>query len=541
MTGDKYIGAVIEGRYKIEHLLGQGGMGAVYAGRHIMVGKQVAIKFLHAEFVGKEEVVKRFYREAQAAAAIGHKNIIDVLDVGVFEGKEPYLVMEYLEGESLSSMLERTGSIDLAAACGIMDPALRALSAAHAKGIIHRDLKPDNIFLVQNEGDAPIVKLIDFGISKFTRTSGMSQLTQTGSMLGTPAYMSPEQARGDKNIDERSDIYAMGVILYQMLTGKMPFTGDHYNQLLINVLTSPPTPPKEAYPGFPDEAEQLVLSTLSKVADERPSSALDLLESLKKTSEFANRQDRLTHFATGIKHTSFAGGDLGESRDDTGDSKVASDLLAQMSADGETPGQWQGTDVKKTTDASKKGLFIGIGGALIGLVAVILSISLLVLSGNSSKDKPVITVPVSPALPPRLTPSPPKKTTPAPTFENEQGVQITIDNVPTGAKILYRDTQVPMNPFRVDKKNTISKLRVEAKGFEPFLISVIPNKDLTVRAELEPIKVKVTKHHKAKTSPSPKPTTVKKSRPPKSNVKINKKKDRFKSGKRGIKFGDAFD
>lgn len=206
-----YSGRTLENRYSVTKLLGKGGMGSVYLGHHVKIGKRVAVKFLHAQFTSSPELVKRFYREAQAASMVQHSNIIKVMDVGVSDSGEPFLVMEYLEGESLAEMLKRKGILDIGAACGVLEPALLALSAAHDSGIIHRDLKPENIFMVHEESGFSGVKLIDFGISKFTGPGDQSQLTQTGTLLGTPAYMAPEQVRGDKDIDRRADIYSMGV------------------------------------------------------------------------------------------------------------------------------------------------------------------------------------------------------------------------------------------------------------------------------------------------------------------------------------------
>jgi serine/threonine protein kinase len=187
--------ALLDGRYRIDRLLGEGGMGAVYLASHVGLGRQVAIKFLHADLISREDVVGRFYREAQAAAAIRHKNIIEVFDVGMSAKGEPFLVMEYLEGESLAGLLKRVGPLSLGAACAVMEPVLQALQAAHRKGIVHRDLKPDNIFLAYQQGEPPVVKIIDFGISKFTQGELDKWRTKTGSVMGTPAYMSPEQAR----------------------------------------------------------------------------------------------------------------------------------------------------------------------------------------------------------------------------------------------------------------------------------------------------------------------------------------------------------
>ena len=199
-------GALLDGRYRIVRLLGEGGMGSVYLASHVGLGRDVAIKFLHAELVSRDEVVGRFYREAQAAAAIRHKNIIEVFDVGVSPQGEPFLVMEYLEGESLAGLLKRAGPLNLGAACAVMEPVLQALHAAHRKGIIHRDLKPDNIFLAYQQGEPPVVKIIDFGISKFAQGEFDKWRTKTGSVMGTPAYMSPEQARGSAGLDHRTDI-----------------------------------------------------------------------------------------------------------------------------------------------------------------------------------------------------------------------------------------------------------------------------------------------------------------------------------------------
>jgi serine/threonine protein kinase len=225
--------ALLDGRYRIVRLLGEGGMGAVYLASHVGLGRDVAIKFLHAEFISREDIVGRFRREAQAAAAIRHKNIIEVFDVGMSPQGEPFLVMEYLEGESLAGLLKRVGPLSLGAACAVMEPTLQALQAAHRKGIVHRDLKPDNIFLAYQEGEPPVVKIIDFGISKFTQGDPDKWRTRTGAVMGTPAYMSPEQARGSASLDHRTDLYSMGTILFEMLTGGLPYAGTNFAEYSV--------------------------------------------------------------------------------------------------------------------------------------------------------------------------------------------------------------------------------------------------------------------------------------------------------------------
>ncbi len=462
MSGIDYTGQTIDGRYRVVRLLGKGGMGSVYLGQHIVIGKQVAIKFLHAEFAHKEGMVRRFYREAQAAAAIGHKNIIDVADVGVSEKGEPYLVMEYLVGESLSGMLARTGPIDCAAACGILEPVLKALAEAHDKGIVHRDLKPDNIFMVVEPGEAPTVKLIDFGISKFIEDAGQTKLTQTGAMIGTPAYMSPEQAKGVGDVDHRADLYSVGVILYEMLSGGLPFVGAHYNQLLVNLLTSSPRPPREVHAGFPAEAEDLVMALLAKDPDGRPQSAGELLVALQRLGSYGQRQERLTHFASGMETKTIAAGDLGETAVGEGSGEAATDVLSELAAQG-TPQGWARTETRNRP--GRRVLWGSIGAAAIIGVVVIL---LLRVNVNSSDD---VAPPPSSSAEPNITGSP-------------DGVRIEVKGAPPGAKIFYDNAPVPMNPFRVDKKTTLQSLRVQAAEHDDFITSLVPDRDQVVRVEL---------------------------------------------------------
>ena len=248
----------LDERYRIVRLLGEGGMGAVYLAEHVGLGKQVAVKVLHAEFTNRDDAIARFRREAQVAAALRHKNIIEVFDVGVSARGEPYLVMEYLEGESLRGLMARSKRIDLGAACAIIEPVLLALQAAHRKGIVHRDLKPDNVFLAYEPGEPMLVKLIDFGISKFASADPDRWRTQTGMVLGTPNYMSPEQARGAANVDQRTDLYAVGTILYELLTGDLPYTGQSFTEFFARLLTEEPRSPRALYADLPAEVEPLL-------------------------------------------------------------------------------------------------------------------------------------------------------------------------------------------------------------------------------------------------------------------------------------------
>lgn len=276
-----YTGHMIDKKYRIIRELGRGGMGTVYLARHLILGRHVAIKLLHGQHTRRKGALKRFYREAQASAAIGHENIIQVFDVGFTEENAPYIVMEYLRGESLASLLNRRGPVGLPLACGILEPTLIALAAAHEKGIVHRDLKPDNIFLVHKKRDYPKVKLIDFGISKFTEHGQGTQLTGNNATLGTPSFMAPEQIQGASLVNARTDVYSAGVILYLMLTGGLPFQAASLSELFMAILTGKPRLPTDVNRDFPEEALALVMKTIARNPNARPGSARELLRQLK--------------------------------------------------------------------------------------------------------------------------------------------------------------------------------------------------------------------------------------------------------------------
>ena len=214
------VGSEVDGRYRIIELIGEGGMGKVYLAEHVEIGKRVALKVLHPSYSRMPDLVERFRREARAASKIGHPNIVDVTDFGATADGSVYFVMEYLEGVELGSVIEREGALDVARALRITGQICRALSAAHREGIIHRDLKPENIFLITRDGEADVVKVLDFGIAKTTEAEAARErrLTSPGMAMGTPEYMAPEQAAG-RPADARTDIYSLGAIMYEMVTG----------------------------------------------------------------------------------------------------------------------------------------------------------------------------------------------------------------------------------------------------------------------------------------------------------------------------------
>ncbi len=264
------IGKVLEGKYRLVRLIGKGGMGAVYEAQHTKISRKMAVKLLHPELSDSAEMAERFTREARAASSIGHPNIVEIQDVGQTEDGAVFIVMELLEGRSLTSLLSSSGALPPGQAVSITLQILSALRATHDKGIIHRDLKPDNVLLARDRRSNEQVKIVDFGISKIKGSAGAEPgLTKTGAVLGTPYYMAPEQARGEKDIDERIDIWSVGVMLFQMLSGKLPYPGDSYNAVISKILTEPAVSAREAAPDIPEDLAAIVDKALAKNRDER--------------------------------------------------------------------------------------------------------------------------------------------------------------------------------------------------------------------------------------------------------------------------------
>ena len=270
------------GEYEIERELGRGGMGAVFAARHPVIGKRVAIKVLDAYFSRDQALVRRFLDEARAVNKIGHPNIIDVFSFGQLPDGRQYFVMEFLEGETMADWLLR-GRPDPHEARRLLLQVCEALEAAHREGIIHRDLKPENLWIARPKHGEPFMKVLDFGIAKLVAEQDTVNITKTGTVMGTPQFMSPEQCTG-RGVDHRTDIYALGVILFRIYCGKLPFEGESVAEVMTAQLTQPPPKPSELAQLSPP-LENLILSCLDKNPANRPVSAAELGMRLREVAQ----------------------------------------------------------------------------------------------------------------------------------------------------------------------------------------------------------------------------------------------------------------
>jgi tRNA A-37 threonylcarbamoyl transferase component Bud32 len=272
-------GQTLDGKYLLIRLLGQGGMGEVYEARHTKIGRRIAVKFLHGQYATHPEIARRFENEARAAGEVQHENIAGVYDVGSLPDGTQYLVMEFLDGEDIDRVIRRERALPLARAADLIVQACQGLDVVHKRGIVHRDLKPANLFVVKRANGSDLVKVLDFGIAKL-RPEGNAAATATGVALGTPYYMSPEQARGERDIGTRSDIYALGVIFYELLAGRRPHEGDSLLAILHNILTQPPIPLEMVVPGLPEPVYGAVRRAMATNVAERFQSVGEFAEAI---------------------------------------------------------------------------------------------------------------------------------------------------------------------------------------------------------------------------------------------------------------------
>ncbi len=373
-------GTLIAGRYRVDEVIGIGGFGAVYRCNQLNMDQTVAVKVLKSEHLKSLEHVKRFTREARAASMLKHPNTIRIFDFGKHEDRDLYLAMEYLEGETLAARLEQALTLPAPVLVHIMVQICHSLTEAHGAKLIHRDLKPENIVLLPVAGDPNFVKVLDFGIAKLedTHPDKQTKLTEAGMIMGTPTYMSPEQARGEV-LDTRSDIYALGVMMYEALVGEPPFVGDSPMTVLIKHIKDPPKPPTGVRPDLeiPRSIEVAVLKCLEKAPDDRFQSASDLATALRRAMETTGTlagiaQDEAEKLATMAMGGALLGLD---------DADVATQIVdaapAQEGAQARGARPAPAPAMAATPPRSSQApVWIGLGAfALIGLIAVVVAMA----------------------------------------------------------------------------------------------------------------------------------------------------------------------
>jgi len=436
-------GTVIAERYTIVRQIGKGGMGKVYEAKHTSIDKKVAIKILNKDYSDDQEALERFQQEAKIAGSVGHINICEVLDFGTTEEGQPFLVMEYLEGDSVADMLDVRRTLPINVALAIIRQVLDALDEVHGRGIVHRDLKPENIILAHMKGHGTVVKLLDFGISKVMKTRTDSiRLTKTGTMLGTPYYMSPEQVRGNKDIEYSTDIYSCAVILYEMICGQVPFGGANYNDVILSIVEDPFPDPRKLLPGLAPEIAKMLKRAMEK----------DPLKRYESATAFKEAIDKLPV-------------ELGDGKS----IELGATKLSRM------------TDTFATARRIRQR---GLRRALLVGAAVVVSVLLVVLGislqwGGSKGKAPE---------PPRkaLSPAAPL---PTPRVVEPPTVTLTFENAPENASLVLGDRILELdenNAARVQSGSEPQKLTISADGFVEKIVSITPSQDQSVDAALEP-------------------------------------------------------
>jgi len=377
-------GDIIDGKYRIVRLIGEGGMGAVYEAENMRIHRKVAIKVLHSGVAQTGEAVSRFEREAQAAGRIGSEHIVEVLDLGNLPSGDRYMVMEFMDGDSLSGRIRARVRLTPAEIYPIMHQLLEALAAAHGAGIIHRDLKPDNVYLLKSRGGkADFVKLLDFGISKFNQLSGDSgfSMTRTGAVMGTPYYMAPEQAKGSRELDHRVDLYAAGVILYEAITGEVPFNADTFNELLFKIVLETARPVEQVVPNIDPNFAAIVNKSMAREPAHRFQTAREFQQTLEQWAAGAGPQ-----FAAALNASAQAPGGAPSPHQAVQTGPYAAVGVGPQGALGTgqhaavpahslgtgTPGNWANTGAYAPNESIPKKSHAGLFIALAGLAVVLI-------------------------------------------------------------------------------------------------------------------------------------------------------------------------
>jgi len=361
-------GQVIAGKFVVEQVLGVGGMGVVVSAKHIHLGQKVAIKFLRRDAAKNQEAINRFLREARSAVGLQSAHVVRVMDVGVLDDGMPYMVMEHLQGTDLSRVLEQRKTLPEQEAVDYVLQGMEAIAEAHALGIVHRDLKPANLFLTRSPDGSPLVKVLDFGISKAADTTQQEQsLTATSAVMGSPLYMSPEQLRSSKNVDARTDVWALGVILYELLAGQPPFVADTVTGLCAKIAADPATPLRALNPALSMGLEAVVMRCLEKDMARRYATVADLALALHPlaTPEGKRAAERISRIGKPLGSSAAYSSPSGPSAPGASSGSHVSTGYAETQANWQTAGAQRR---RRNTTV----VVVGVGALVVGsLVAVV--------------------------------------------------------------------------------------------------------------------------------------------------------------------------
>ena len=495
--GGAIIGKVFHDTYRIKRKVAEGGMGAIYEAEHARLSnKRYAVKLLHPSVTSAPDIFARFRREAEIASSLGHPNIVEVLDFYQTEQGQPYMVMEYLEGEDLAGRLRTVKRLEPALVLGLVDQVASALQAAHDKGIVHRDMKPENIFLARDPAAGEVAKVLDFGISKIRHSQ--SVVTRDNSLLGTPFYMSPEQGEGEvRDIDHTTDIFALGTICYQALSGELPFTAPTLPGVIYKVCHLEPVPVSDRVPDLPAPVDQVLARAMAKKKEQRYQRvsrlAEDLRAALAEDAAVASStlQTKPFVFADTVAPTSSAADAVHDAGAmDEGSATLANTTLSRSM--GERPQQ-----AAPRPGSGRRTVKIA---ACVGGVAFLAAGAVLLLTREPTRPPPVAVAPpapltsAGPAARPR--PVPPPKTqaparpapapavAPVPAAPQVKKVQITLRIKPRTARVLLDGEEVTDNPLLLKQSDKRHVLRFEAKGRTPVTRKVPADRSRTLRITL---------------------------------------------------------
>ncbi|HWM88280.1 MAG TPA: serine/threonine-protein kinase [Kofleriaceae bacterium] len=515
------------GSFRITDVIGQGGMGVVYSAEHVLLGKRAAVKVLLPERCSSREIVDRFFNEAKASTLIEDPGIVDIFDFGRMPDGNAYIVMELLDGETLGDRLKRMGSLSANQAAAIARHIAGTLAAAHSHGIIHRDLKPDNVFLVKDPAlpRGERAKLLDFGIAKLASGTQPADMvkTETGRLMGTPYYMSPEQCRGAGKIDQRTDIYSLGCVLYQMLTGRPPFVLEGAGEILAAHIHVPPLPPRNYEPSVPSSLEAVVLRMLQKDPVRRFQSAEDVVTALNRAAmRFSGGEDAPEPSLkdSGV-HRSNSSGSAG---------RPAFTEATTLSSSAGEMADWSRLEVSSRGRLGRLLPWL-LGGAAASVAGALMTVVIANnLSGDDDRPRPAKAGAgaraVQPAPQPPPKPAPPPEPTPAekdpivralaaPEYET---VRLLVSSHPAGATV-YRESdgvRLGKTPLEVRARRGRGEAMfiLRRNGYRAELLAVPVDKDQERLVALRPQKAPAPSGRKAPRDVKPAPVPEPPAEPP---------------------------